>query len=412
MSEQKMNLVEHEVVIPTKEYKHGDAPVKPESSRADRHSSYELADFTHPTGREEQWRFTPIKRFATLLDETVYSADANGLNLQVNGQDLPLTGGKISQSELPTVSTYPAEKNNNKIGAPSDRLGVLGYVKAAHVIDISTEKAREYAKPLNLHLQGNDEQARAVRWEVNLAPQSMATIVLTHSGTGHLNESVQINVQDGATITLITTQEWMEQVSHAANHRIRIGAHAVIKHIVVSFGGDALRICSDLEFAGEGSECNLLGIYFTDSGQHQEHHVFVDHNATHCKSRVTYKGALQGEKAHSVWVGDVLIRKTATGTDSYEINRNIILTKGALADSVPNLEIETGEIEGAGHASATGRFDDEQLFYLMSRGISEVEARRLVVLGFFRELVNEIEIETVETHLMEIIENELEVSAK
>ena len=107
----------------------------------------------------------------------------------------------------------------------------------------------------------------------------------------------------------------------------------------------------------------------------------------HCRSRVTYKGALQGEGAHTVWVGDVLIRAAAEGTDTYELNRNLVLTDGARADSVPNLEIETGEIVGAGHASATGRFDDEQLFYLQARGIPDDEARRLVVRGFFAEVI-------------------------
>ena len=86
----------------------------------------------------------------------------------------------------------------------------------------------------------------------------------------------------------------------------------------------------------------------------------------------------------AVWVGDVLIRKEAEGTDTYEANRNLVLTDGARADSVPNLEIETGLIEGAGHASATGRFDDEHLFYLMARGIPEDVARRLVVRGFLQ----------------------------
>ena len=100
-----------------------------------------------------------------------------------------------------------------------------------------------------------------------------------------------------------------------------------------------------------------------------------------------YKGALQGEDAHTVWIGDVRIRPTATGTDTYELNRNLVLTDGARADSVPNLEIETGEIVGAGHASATGRFDDEQLFYLCSRGIDAETARRLVVRGFFADVV-------------------------
>lgn len=125
---------------------------------------------------------------------------------------------------------------------------------------------------------------------------------------------------------------------------------------------------------------------------------------------MVYKGALQGEDAHAVWIGDVLIQKSAEGTDTYEMNRNLVLTDGARVDSVPNLEIETGEIVGAGHASATGRFDDEQLFYLQARGIPADEARRLVVRGFFAELVQQIGVPDIEERLLTKIEAELQGS--
>jgi Fe-S cluster assembly protein SufD len=123
---------------------------------------------------------------------------------------------------------------------------------------------------------------------------------------------------------------------------------------------------------------------------------------------VTYKGALQGQGAHTVWIGNVLIRKEAEGIDTYEENRNLVLTDGCQADSVPNLEIETGEIEGAGHASATGRFDDEQLFYLQSRGVPEQEAHRLVVHGFFADIVKKIGVPQIEERLLTSLEAELE----
>ena len=115
----------------------------------------------------------------------------------------------------------------------------------------------------------------------------------------------------------------------------------------------------------------------------------------------------RGEGAHTVWIGNVLIRKVAEGIETYEENRNLVLTDGCQADSVPNLEIETGEIEGAGHASATGRFDDEQLFYLRSRGIAEDEARRLVVHGFFNDLIRRIAVPELEEQLAATVEAEL-----
>ncbi len=177
--------------------------------------------------------------------------------------------------------------------------------------------------------------------------------------------------------------------------------------MVVTLGGDLVRIAPSAEFAGPGRDVELLGLYFADAGQHLEHRLFVDHGVPNCRSNVVYKGALQGRDAHTVWVGDVLIQAQAAGTDTYELNRNLVLTEGARADSVPNLEIETGEIVGAGHASATGRFDDEQLFYLQTRGIPEDEARRMVVRAFFMELLQQIGVPALAERLGLAIEAEL-----
>ena len=168
--------------------------------------------------------------------------------------------------------------------------------------------------------------------------------------------------------------------------------------------------------AAPGGDAELLGLYFADDGQHLESRLLVDHAQPDCKSNVLYKGALQGDPdsslpdAHTVWVGDVLIRAEATGTDTFEVNRNLVLTDGARADSVPNLEIETGEIVGAGHASATGRFDDEQLFYLRSRGIPEEQARRLVIRGFFGEIISKIAVPEIRERLTAAIEHELAIT--
>jgi Fe-S cluster assembly protein SufD len=167
-----------------------------------------------------------------------------------------------------------------------------------------------------------------------------------------------------------------------------------------------------VDFVAPGASCDLSGVYFATAGQFFEHRMFVDHKVPNAKSRVNYKGALAGDKAHTVWIGDVFIRAAAEGTDTYELNRNLLLSDGARADSVPNLEIETGEIVGAGHASTTGRFDDEQLFYLMSRGINMEDARRLVVRGFFSEIVSEIGIEEIQDRLMARIDDELAKAGK
>ena len=157
----------------------------------------------------------------------------------------------------------------------------------------------------------------------------------------------------------------------------------------VELGGDVIRYIPRGKFSGSHASLDLFGVFLATQGQFFENRVFVDHNMKDCRSNVLYRGGAQGKGSHTVWVGDVLIRKIATGTDTYEMNRNLLLDDGARADSVPNLEIETGEVQKAGHASVTGRLDDDQLFYLMSRGIDEHTARQLVIEGFFSGIFGE-----------------------
>ncbi len=204
---------------------------------------------------------------------------------------------------------------------------------------------------------------------IELGAFAEAVVVIDHTGDAVLAANVDYVLGDGAKLTVVSVQDWDEKAVHVAQHNALVGRDASFKSVVVTFGGDVVRIHPRVAYAAPGGEAELFGLYFTDAGQHQEHRLLVDHNTPHCKSNVAYKGALQGQDAHAVWIGDVLIQAAAEGTDTYELNRNLVLTDGARVDSVPNLEIETGEIAGAGHASATGRFDDEQLFYLMARGI-------------------------------------------
>jgi Fe-S cluster assembly protein SufD len=232
-------------------------------------------------------------------------------------------------------------------------------------------------------------------------------VVLDHKGSATLSQNVEIVVGDGAELTVVSVQDWDDDAVHASAQYAKIGRDAKFKHVVVSLGGDLVRITPSSRFTAVGGDVQMFGLYYADAGQHLEQRLFVDHAVPNCKSRVMYKGALQGRDAHTVWVGDVLIRKEAEGTDTYEVNRNLLLTDGGRADSVPNLEIETGLIEGAGHASATGRFDDEHLFYLMARGIPEDVARRLVVRGFLNEIIQQIKVPALEERLTEAVEREL-----
>ena len=259
---------------------------------------------------------------------------------------------------------------------------------------------------MDINGRGADRRANA-HLVIEAQESSSSIVVLNHTGSAQYAQDVEILVGDNAQMTVITVHDWDDDAVHIAQHHARVGRDARLKHVAVTLGGSAVRLNSIGEYAAPGGEIEKLGLYFSDEGQFFENRLFIDHSAPNCTSNVAYKGALQGKGARSVWVGDVLIRKEAEGTNTYELNRNLVLTEGARADSVPNLEIETGEIEGAGHAAATGRFDDEQLFYLRARGIPEIEARRLVVRGFFAEIIQQIDVPEVRERLSAAIEDEL-----
>ncbi|MDT0467996.1 Fe-S cluster assembly protein SufD [Streptomyces gibsoniae] len=378
----------------------GQIAVAAESTVATRMSappSFDVADFPVPHGREEEWRFTPLERLRGLHDGT---AVANGDGVKVT----------VEAPEGVTVETVGRDDARlGKAGTPVDRVAAQAYsvFEQASVVTVPRETVLTEPIRIAVHGQGGTAFGHQV---IELGAFAEAVVVIDHTGDAVLSANVDYLLGDGAKLTVVSVQDWDDKAVHAAQHNALVGRDASFKSVVVTFGGDVVRINPRVTYAGTGGEAELFGLYFTDKGQHQEHRLFVDHNTPHCKSNVVYKGALQGDDAHAVWIGDVLIEAKAEGTDTYEMNRNLVLTDGARVDSVPNLEIETGEIVGAGHASATGRFDDEQLFYLMARGIPEHEARRLVVRGFFAELVQQIGVADIEERLLAKIEEELEAS--
>ncbi|MGW0880689.1 Fe-S cluster assembly protein SufD [Streptomyces sp. NPDC002671] len=378
----------------------GQIAVAAESTVATRMSappSFDVADFPVPHGREEEWRFTPLERLRGLHDGT---AVVNGGGVKV----------AVEAPEGVTVETVGRDDARlGKAGTPVDRVAAQAYsaFEKAGVVTVPKEMVLTEPIRITAHGEGGVAYAHQV---IELGAFAEAVVVIDHTGDAVLAANVDYLLGDGAKLTVVSVQDWDDKAVHVAQHNALVGRDASFKSVVVTFGGDVVRLHPRVTYAGTGGEAELLGLYFTDAGQHQEHRLLVDHNTPHCKSNVVYKGALQGDDAHAVWIGDVLIEAKAEGTDTYEMNRNLVLTDGARVDSVPNLEIETGEIVGAGHASATGRFDDEQLFYLMARGIPEHEARRLVVRGFFAELVQQIGVADIEERLLAKIEEELEAS--
>ena len=371
---------------------HSAETMVPDASRGERTRSWEVADFPVPTGREEDWRFTPVNRLTDLFAE-----DGTTDELQV-------------EHVLPkgvTRTTLPKEEWRAGAQAPADRAAVVAAAGSEEVTVLDIPAEAELTEPVRIRLSGQGGGiARSVH-QVRAGAFSKATVVIEHSGSADYNELFGVSAGDGSQLTIVTVQDWQDDSRHLAQQDMVIGRDASVRHIAVTIGGGIVRLNTNASYTGPGGSFEGFGVYFADSGQHLEHRLFVDHEAPHCHSNVEYKGALQGETAQTVWVGDVLIRAEAEGTDTYELNRNLVLTDGARADSVPNLEIETGEIIGAGHASTTGRFDDLQLFYLQSRGVPEDVARRLVVRGFFNSIVARIGDPEISDRIMAAIDEEL-----
>jgi Fe-S cluster assembly protein SufD len=309
--------------------------------------------------------------------------------------------------DLPPGVSIKDVESAEPILTPFDRISALAFGSAASVRLIEVDAETSPSEPVIIKLAGQGRTPAAGRTFVKIGNFAKVTLVLEQTGSAVLADNIEVVTGDSANLTLVTLAEWDTDAVQAQHVKFRVGKDARVSHVQVALGGSLVRQFTSVEYAGRGGDAELWGLYFADAGQHFEHRQLVDHGVPDCRSYVGYRGALQGQSAHTVWVGDVLIRAAATGTDTYEINRNLLLTDGARADSVPNLEIETGEVAGAGHASATGRFDDEQLFYLMSRGIPEEEARKLVVGGFFAELLNKIPVDEIRERLGGVIEARL-----
>ena len=372
-------------------------------NKGEQFSSFDVAAFEVPGGRDELWRFTPLKRLRGLHDGTAAAT----------GQ------ARITVSEQAGVTVESVTRGDTRLGqggVPSDRVAAQAFSSFATATVVTVGRGARTETPVEIAITGPGVGATAYgHLQLRVEELADATAVIDLRGSGTYADNIEFVVADAARLTVVWIADWAADMVHVSAQHARLGRDAVLRHVAVTLGGEVVRMAATVRYDAPGGDAELLGLYFADTGQHLESRLLVDHSQPNCRSNVLYKGALQGDPdskkpdAHTVWVGDVLIRAEATGTDTFEINRNLVLTDGARADSVPNLEIETGEIVGAGHASATGRFDDEQMFYLQARGIPEEQARRLVVRGFFGEIISKIAVPEIRDRLTDAIEHELAI---
>ncbi|PZE28779.1 MULTISPECIES: Fe-S cluster assembly protein SufD [unclassified Curtobacterium] len=363
----------------------------PVQTRSERFASADVDAFPAVTGREVNWKFAPLAKIRPLLDG------------DLDGAAYPFLARESGGTHIDWVRSD--DERVGSAGLPEDRASAAAWSARDAVLAITVRGDEPGHVTITRSAMG--PEPRAAHTVITAEANSTGIVIVNSTGSALLSENVEIVVEDGARLTVVAVQDWDDDAVHVGTHFAQVGRDAFLKHVVVSLGGDVVRINPSTRLGAQGGDTEMYGVYFADAGQYIEQQVYVNHDAPNTRSRVNYKGALQGEGAHTVWIGDVLIGRPAAGTDSYEQNRNLVLSEGTRADSIPNLEIETGDIQGAGHASATGRFDDEHLFYLQSRGITEDEARRLVVLGFLVDVVQKIGDPDLEERLVRAIEQEL-----
>ncbi len=365
-----------------------DVPVQ---TRSERFQSVVAADFPAVTGREPEWKLSPVAALRPLIDG---SLDGSAYSV-----------GATSAAGFSFAFHPASEVKRGVAGLPEDRAAANAWESTDQVLVVSVEESLNETVVLNRSEMGSSP--RAAHTVIRVAKNTHATLVVRSTGDALLAENIEFDLANDSHLHVVFVQDWNPGAIQYAHHLAHVGKGAVLTHISVSLGGDVVVVNPSVQLVGEGSEGHLLGAYFADATQHLEHRVYVHHQGPKTVSRVSYKGALHGSGARTVWIGDVLIGPDAVGTDSYEANRNLVLSEGTRADSIPNLEIKTGDIEGAGHASATGRFDDEQLFYLQSRGIKELDARRLVVMGFLVDVISRISDSALVEELTERIRTKL-----
>lgn len=373
-------------------------------SKIHRFTSRDVEAFEMPTGREEDWRFTPLAPLRALLDGTAPVTD-NGLY-----------GRPSAEVADDRIQVRVAPSGDPRFGlavAPADRIAARAWRGFAHGLSAVIPAGVEIAEPVTLQVAGPGEGRMAFgHIAIHAGRDSRATVVLDYRGGGTYAENVELVTEAGADLAVVFLHGWDSDAVHIGAHHTALGSSSRLRHTVITLGGSLVRITPTVTFTEPGVVADLNGLCFAKTGQHFEHRPVADHAAPRCTSKINYKCAAHGEAARSVWIGNALIRIGAEGTDTYQANRNILLSAQARADAVPNMEIEIGDIQRAGHESTVGRFDDEQLFYLMSRGITEAEARRLVVDGFFNDVIRRIGVPAVEATVREAIEEELTQTAR
>jgi Fe-S cluster assembly protein SufD len=406
---------------------------EPEWLRDRRQEAFKaFSDLEWPDKRMEEWRYTDPARFD--LDRPVVTSGGQGrarvtgvvaaLGDKVAGSIRIVDGTVVEAvshdpgvlvSDISTAARQHPEVVHNALGVAvgaSDKFNALNFAGFTAGAFVRVRSDTKIVDPITVTIHADADGAHVPRVLVVLEAFAEAKIYVDHAGEVQATvvEVIEVVVGDGARAQVVTAQDWGAGVDHVGSHRGHVQRNAVYRHLEATLGGGTVYLRPDVGLNRPGGHAELFGVYFASGEQQMEHRSVIHHNAPNTSSESIYKGALQGN-SRATWFGNIRIEPHAKATTSDETNRNLILTAGAHADSIPFLEILCSDVVQCGHHSSVGQVDQLQLFYLTSRGIPHDEAVRMLVFGFFGEVTDRIELPAVTETILGEIEQEIRSGA-
>jgi Fe-S cluster assembly protein SufD len=377
---------------------------------AERYRELPLPDTT-----QEAWRFTDLSDFD--LDAFARNGYVRGQTPDMSMLDIDVAGvavvgeGGIEIERAPDGITFEPLTEHERLGTlvgADDKFTAHNAASWQHGLLVRVPKGVVLEQPLYVRV-GNSVADGSLFWRLLVVAEEGSRFTLIEeyasgapSLAGYSNTAVELFVEQGAKLEYVSLQNLSQETWHFATHHARVGRDAELDWVAGGFGSKKGKTRIQNDLAGPGATSRVTGAYFADGSQHLDYDTFQEHIAPNTTSDFAFKGALR-DQATAVWRGMIRVEKDAQKTNAYQENRNLLLSAQAHADSIPGLEILANDVRCT-HGATLGQVDREQLFYLMARGLPRWEAERLIVRGFFQDVLDRIELEPVREALADALE--------
>jgi Fe-S cluster assembly protein SufD len=371
-----------------------------------------------PTTKDEHWRFTDLADFDPDAWTANGAADVASppslLELDVAGVAHVGEGGVEIESAPDGIRFEPLSDDHELLYSLvgwDEKFAAHNAAMWTYGLLVHVPRGVVLEKPLYVHI-ANSAEGGSLFWRLLIVaePESRFTLIEEYTSASpdleaYSNAAVEIVVHDAAKVEYVSVQNLSRGTWHFASHHARVERDAELDWVAGGFGSAKGKIRIQNDLAGPGATSRVTGAYFADGTQHLDYDTFQEHIAPSTTSDFAFKGALR-DTARAVWRGMIRVEEGAQKTNAYQENRNLLLSKTAHADSIPGLEIMANDVRCT-HGATLGQVDREQLFYLMARGLSRAEAERLIVRGFFQDVLDRVELEPVRDALASALESRI-----